>query len=524
MKKYLYIATVSLGLVACSSDYLETAPNDSIGTSTAFSTTENVALAVNGIAKMMTTQYLGTQGMNGEGTMKNWYNNFTGNDTQKANQTGWSSLWNNLASYKTSVTSTYGCYPWYYYYKLIGNANTVINRVDNATGSDADKKFLKAQGLVYRAYSYMQLLQMYSTRWCDSNNGSAQGVILRLIESDPSNESAKGCSTMAECYKQIYDDLDEAIKLFTESKKSPSDYYLPGLEAAYAVYARTALYREDWSTAAKYASMARTGHGIMGEKEYKAGFNTKNDEWIWGVYEAEDQTLYYYSYFAYIGSNSSASACRSYPVCISKELIEQIPASDVRRDLFLVPQTDTEFKEMNASTGRTTKGTMFTRGTNSGYVYSTSYIFGYMQFKLRASFMPGGGCFHLFRAAEMYYIEAEAECHLGHDEAAQDLLFAANGTYDKEMVKSSKIGADLLNEVKLYRRFDLWGEGHDWSDFKRWKQDIVRKPLEVSKGLASAGNFHSTFAITIPANDDSRWIWAIPSKETDYNDAFKLPE
>lgn len=514
----------SLGLASCSSDYLETTPNDAIATNTAFSTTENVALAVNGIAKMMTTQYLSTQGMNGEGTMKNWYNNFTGNDTQKANQTGWASLWNNLATYKTSVTSSYAYYPWYYYYKLIGNANTVINRVDDAAGPDADKKFLKAQALTYRAYSYMQLLQMYSTRWSDSNNGSAQGVILRVEETDPSAELGKPCSTMAECYAQIYKDLDEAISLFKASGQEPEDFYLPGLDAAYAVYARTALYREDWSTAANYASLARQNYSIMGASQYKSGFNSPNDEWIWGVYEAEDQTLYYYSYFAYIGSNSSASACRSYPVCISKELVEQIPTSDVRRDLFLIPQNDTEFKEMNASTGRTTKGTMFTRGQNSGYVYGTSYIFGYMQFKLRAEFMPGGGCFHLFRAAEMYYIEAEAKCHLNDYAAAQDLLFAANSAYDKEMVKSEKTGNDLLEEIQLYRRFDLWGEGHDWSDFKRWKKDIVRKPLDVSKGLESEGNWHATFAITIPASDDSRWIWAIPNKETDYNDAFKLPE
>lgn len=63
----------------------------------------------------------------------------------------------------------------------------------------------------------------------------------------------------------------------------------------------------------------------MNESQYKDGFHTPNSEWIWGVYEASDQTLYYYSFFAYIGSNSSASVCRSYPVAISMELIDQIP-------------------------------------------------------------------------------------------------------------------------------------------------------------------------------------------------------
>ena len=512
-------AAAALMLASCSSDYLETTPNDAISTATAFSTTDNCALAVNGLAKMMTTQYLSVQGMNGEGTIKNWCNSFTGNDTQKCNQTGWASLWNNLATYKTNKATSYNYYIWFYYYKLIGNANQIIDNVDNASGSDADKQFIKAQALVYRAYSYYNLVTMYCKRWCDSNNGASDGVVLRLKATDSGENQDQALSTLAETYAQIYSDLDDAISLFKQSGKTNTDFYLPGINAAYAVKARAALYREDWAEAAECASQARAGYSLMGEANYKAGFNEENNEWIWGVYEAEDQTLYYYSYYAYIGSNSSASACRSYPVAISKELIDQIPTADVRRDLFLVPQSDTEFAEMNAA-GRTTKGTMYNRGHNSGYVYSTSYIFGYMQFKLRAAFMPGGGSFNLFRAAEMYYIEAEADCHTGKQTQAQALLIEAVKPYNSSYT-CTKTGDDLLEEIKLYRRFDLFGEGYDWQDCKRWKKDINRKKLDVSKGLASPGSFHSTFAITISADDDSRWIWAIPNKECDYNSLLK---
>lgn len=524
MNKYIYIITAAatLGLASCSSDYLETIPNASVSKDAAFSTTENCAMAVNGIAKMMTTQYLSTQGMNGEGTIKNWCNNFTGNDTQKCNQTGWASLWNNLATYKQSETTSYNYYIWYYYYKLIGNANQIIDNVDNATGDEKQKEYIKAQALVYRAYSYYQLTTMYCRRWCDSSNGQTSGVVLRIKATDAGEPQDMPLSTLAEVYQQIYADLDQAIALFQSSgiNRSSDEFYLPNLNVAYAVKARAALYREDWQTAADNAKKARDGYSLMSVSEYFAGHNAQNSEWIWGVYEAEDQTLYYYSYFAYIGSNSSASACRSYPVAISKELIDQIPATDVRRDLFLVPQSDKEFKEM-ATSGRTTKGTMFTRGKNSGYVYGTSYIFGYMQFKLRAAFMPGGGSFSLFRASEMYYIEAEADCHLGRDADAQQLLYDVTKRFDPEYTKSQKTGADLLEEVKLYRRFDLFGEGFDWTDCKRWKKDINRKKLDTSKGLASPGNFHSTFAITISAEDYNRWQWIIPKKETDYNSLLK---
>ena len=505
-------------LASCSSDYLDTVPNDQTSTTTAFSTTENCALALNGVAKMMTTQYLSTQGLNGEGTIKNWCNNFNGNDTQKCKQTGWASLWNNLATYKNSKTTYYNYYIWYYYYKLIGNVNQIIDNVDAAKGPESDKAFIKAQALVFRAYAFYQLSTMYGIRWCDSENGSANGIVLRTSATDPTAPQDAPLSTLAETFEQIYKDLDDAIALFGKSggKRASSEFYLPDLSVAYAVKARAALYREDWATAADCAAKARSGYTLMSANDYAAGFNAPNSEWMWGVYEAEDQTLYYYSYFAYIGSNSSASACRTYPVAISKELIDKIPATDVRRDLFLVPQTDTEFKEMD-SYGCTKKGTMFTRGKESGYVYSTSAIYGYMQFKLRAAFMPGGGSFNLFRASEMYYIEAEADCHLGKDSEAQQLLYDVTKRFDPAYTKSTKTGADLLDEVTTYRRFDLFGEGFDWTDFKRWKKDIVRKKLTVSKGLASPGSFCSTFAITIKADEINRWQWAIPNKECDYN-------
>ena len=521
MKQHILtiIAAASLLFPSCSSDYLETVPNDQISTATAFSTTENCALALNGIARMMTTQYLETQGMNGEGTIKNWCNNFTGNDHQKCSHTGYAPLWNNLVTYKGNKTTPYNYYIWFYYYKLIGNANQIIDNVDGAKGSDSDKAFIKAQALVIRAYCFYQLSTMYGIRWCDSENGSAKAIVLRTSSTDPTETQDAPLSSLAETYAQIYKDIDEAISLFGQSdaKRASSEFYLPDLSVAYAVKARAALYREDWATAAECAAKARAGYTLMNAEDYAAGFNAPTSEWMWGVYESEDQNLQYYSYFAYIGSNSSSSQCRTYPVAISKELIDQIPVTDVRRNLFLVPQTDTEFKEMNTA-GRTTKGTMFTRAKNSGYVYSTSYIFGYMQFKLRAAFMPGGGSFSLFRTSEMYYIEAEADCHLpGKEGEAQQLLYDVTKRFDPSYTQSTKTGEDLLAEVKLYRRFDLFGEGFDWTDYKRWKQDIVRKPLDTSKGLASPGSFHSTFAITIKAEEYNRWQWVIPNKESDYN-------
>lgn len=508
MKKYIAMIAAALSLSACSSDYLETSPEDSVATPTIFSTTDNVKLAVNGLAKMMTDFYIG-HGFNGEGTIKTWYNNYMGQDFQKCNLTGWSPLINNESSMKQSNTSGYNYYIWFYYYKIIGNANAVIVNVDNASGAEADKEFYKAQALVYRAYSYSQLVQFYSTRWASSDNGKSAGVVLRLDQS----VGDLPLSSLGEVYAQIYKDLDDAIALFKSSGKDSDKFFLPGLNAAYAVYARAALNREDWTNAAKYAALARAGYPLMSSKQYADGFSEANDEWIWGVYESEDQSLFYYGFFANQGANSSANICKSFPCAISKELIDQIPETDVRRSLYLVP-TEEEYAECDKS-GQA--GPLLQARANQeirSKLFETSLVYAYMQTKFRAQFMPGGGSFSLFRAAEMYYIEAEADCHLNKDAEAQQLIYEANKDRDASLVKSSKTGAELLDEVKLYRRFDLWGEGFDWSDCKRWNQDLVRK------SKTDGGSFHDVFAVTIKASDEDRWTWVIPRKETDYNGAL----
>ncbi len=507
MKKYIFLFCIALlGLTSCGSDYLETAPEDKMGTSTVLGTTSNAALSINGICKAMTNQYLSTQGLNGEGSILNWYGTFTGNDAQKCNQTGWAALWN--STYHLRKNSIYLYYPWFYYYKLVGNANGIICNIDNAEGPDADKAFLKAQALTFRAYSFFRLAQLYSFRWKDTQ-GNTPGIALRLDQST----GDLALSTLSETYAQIYKDLDEAIALFKQSNqdRGSSEFYLPSLDVAYAVYAKAALTREDWQTAANYAKLAREGHSLMNAAQYSAGFNAPNDEWIWGVYEGPEQTLYYYGFYAYIGSNSSASACRTYPVAISKELIDQIPETDVRRSLYLVP-TEEEWEECN-SAGRST-GKLYTRAFKEygDRLYSTSLVYAYQQYKLMAEFMPGGGSFPIIRAAEMYYTEAEADCHLGKEADAQQLLYDAVKGYDAAYEKSTKTGDDLLTEVKLYRRFDLWGEGNDWFDYKRWGEPIVRK------SIADGGSFHTSFAVTIKPEDGNNWTWAIPEKESDYND------
>ena len=70
----------------------------------------------------------------------------------------------------------------------------------------------------------------------------------------------------------------------------------------------------------------------------------------------------------------------------------------------------------------------------------------------------------------------------------------------KELIRDSgrdpqytcdKSGQALLDEIKFYRRIELWGEGFSWFDFKRRKDTIVRHTFE------DGGNYMTNAAVTI---------------------------
>ena len=139
-----------------------------------------------------------------------------------------------------------------------------------------------------------------------------------------------------------------------------------------------------------------------------------------------------------------------------------------------------------------------------------------MQFKVRCNDTPGVGELNNFRSSEMLLIEAEAEYMLNNPSGAQAALIALNKTSGRDPEYScNKTGADLLNEIKLYRRIELWGEGFDWFDMKRWKDTLVRHTYE------DGGNFLTTLAVTIRPDEKNEWRYMIPTRETDYNKAVR---
>lgn len=525
--KYSLYAAMALCMASCGEDYLETSPEEYTSKTQLFESPESAQFAIHGIGRLMCKQYFSSQGKNGEGTVYAYCSEFTGDGMQKLSYSGWAAIIN--STYNQSNTNTNLHMTWYYYYRIIGNANQILENIPDEYASDAVKKewdYVKAQALTYRAYSYMMLSQFYCRRWTD-RNGQSRGLILRLDTStDP-----MPCSTLAQTLEQVYKDLDEAISLFnTCGKDRDSDInmrWIPNVDVAHAVYSRAALLRNDWQSVVTHSQEASNGYSIMGIEEYMAGFNTANKEWIWEVFNDDTQPIYYYSFYNYMSASCAGSASRSYPPCISKQIVDLIDPSDTRLAMYAIPtmeelisdgvfDADGNFLKISGS-GKVTKGDFFNRVrsefTNNGRTYSTTSVGYYLGTKFLVKSGVGDGCVPIFRMAEMLYNEAEAQYHLGNEAAAQACLNKATQPY-QEGYNCTKTGQDLWNEIIALRKFDLWSEGHSWVDLKRWGVSMVRKSW---KDGGSWADYFAGEDGNYGPEARNNWTYVIPQMETNYN-------
>ena len=120
----------------------------------------------------------------------------------------------------------------------------------------------------------------------------------------------------------------------------------------------------------------------------------------------------------------------------------------------------------------------------------------------------------------MWLLEAEACAEQGKTAEAQALLNEVNKPRDPQY-NCTKSGDDLINEVRLYTRLELWGEGTNWLLFKRWNMPIDRKAWV--EGDPESGNLPSALGVRIDPSNNHGWRFGIPRTERNYNDLVNEP-
>ena len=493
MKKIkLYIIAIAVGMLilpqSCSKEFLETTPTEQIPGNLVFTSVAGAWGALNGVHRSMYIQYNSSQSHGGMAGMY-LYIDMLGTDIVfNTSANGWY-----LNAYKwvdhRNDRSSMVLY-WTNLYRMIGNINQIITQIDALPGSETEKNAIKGQALTYRAWAHFMLVQLFAERYVAGGQNNQLGV--------PYMEEVtlvgKPRNSVAEVYTKINGDLTQAITLL-DGYSRPNKSHI-NKSVALAIQAQVALVQGNWSQAATSANAARQGYSFMTLVQHTEDGYSKhtNPENLWASYVQEDQTMYFYSFYAYMSNNFNSTAIRQSPKSINKELYDKISSTDVRKG-FWYPNAVADKKP---------------------FIQSNGVRFNYMSSKFQAvSSSDGRGDFPWIRVAEMYLIEAEALARqVGKESQARDVLYLLAKNRDPEYVLSSNSGQALIDEILTQRRIELWGEGRNWTDLKRLNLPLVR-PTSANAGRGLHVESFATIVNEQPGTKN--WVWLIPKAEIDTN-------
>ena len=381
------------------------------------------------------------------------------------------------------LTSRNNKFIWQFFYKVINNANGIINTVSD----DATKETLvfKYKSYAYRAIAYFYLIRIYQhTRASDSTEA---------IPIDFGDFVGQPKSTVGEVKKQILDDLTLAYDGLKTYKRPSKEEIDTNVVAAYL--ARYHLTYENWLEAEKFADIAMKTGSISSDVTH--GFDELSlSEAIWGSIVTEATSEVYRSFFSHASQINDGYSGWNHFKTINSNLYDMIPATDKRRAWF----ADKEYAP----------GTILVPGTWGHYNKTPKYT------SLKFIAQPGPGKFigdYIYlRNTEFYLTKAEALARQDKNTDAQQILYELNSVRDTNYTKSTSVGQALIDEILMYRRIELWGDGVASFDMARNGVGLNRKDGRLNLVMPGAD-------LVIPALD-SKMIYQIPQKEVDANPNF----
>jgi starch-binding outer membrane protein, SusD/RagB family len=489
MKKYFIIVSAfALALTSCSKKYLnEVTPNDgSIASNLVFVNKATVDNAMTGCYYLMQRYVNGQQNMYGWKTAQFNFD-MRGNDliSDPANWWLYENNWSDN-TYGRIATAARNAQIWNLCYKVIDNANAIIEGVPAIQEGQTTKDQLIGEARALRAWAYFQLARIYQFTYAKDPN--APGVPLRTksVLSSSAEELTAGVprSSLKDVYGQITSDLEYAVGVMTTTR---IDKYRFNKNVAQGVLAE--VYQEMamadptlWAKAVSNAVAARSGFPLMSAADYKTGFNdAKNGEWMWALQFNASQSLSFAGFFGYIEPTNTPNTSfkpRYNDIFVNSTFVALFDTLDARYQF--LPAT----------------------GQNSSRPWKK-----WVTIKFQDNASQSGDLVEM-RSAEMYLIEAEGLAQQNQLEAAKDALFVLQKRRNPNAVRSTAATKDeLINEILVERRKELYGEiGVEYFDLKRYQRPLVRNGIQWS-------------LLTIPATDN-RWRWQIPQTEMDANKAL----
>lgn len=456
---FLLLLTTIVITTSCSKEFLEEPKaTDGITADVVFSDRAIVEAFITGILRNFRSQYstVDTGGLyalffarsvKGNDLIQaaNWYQFDYDNDNREPN-------------YRRTI------FNWDYNYDMINQANVLIKGVQESSLDEVSKAEFIAVGKTLRAFHYFQLALEFAP-----NYNNDRSVSRLPIYTEPATGDSEGnpTSPLSDVYDLILEDLKSAIQDLPDSRLGKS--YI-NKAVANGILANVLLVtQDDWELASDAAKAAYGGNAATAviSTNWGAGFNNIEDnEWIWGMYQDEVESNFYYAAPHVMTDHLTLSYQATY---VNKFFVETFSDTDVRKLFFDIYGSTTPYREF----------------------VTTKFAFTF------DADLP------IMRKSEMVLIDAEAQYYINQTNA-KNLLFALQQERDPNATMSANTGQALLDEILLERRKELYGEtGVEWFDAKRYRKAIIRD------------NVHRIVK-NVPA-DSPLFFLKIPQKEIDAN-------
>lgn len=396
---------------------------------------------------------------------------------------------------------------WRTYYSYILGTNAALDYLNDVSGTENEKAYVRAQAYALRAFYYFNLVNLFGEPYNHDKN--AGGVSLKLTSSLSSSYEAR--ETVGEVYEQIIKDLDEAEKSFLtlpEEQQKKGTYRMT-LPAVQLIRARVCLHINDMEGAAKYAKK------VIDDWDYELYdlnfFRATNDvaypnyavadnsETIWTYGNVSDAFNAALTVMGYLQDGTTAA----YSLNASADLVACFKEGDLRKDLYLVKElrgpANATKDQLKPAEGHYLPWSKCPLAYNNA-ISSNKNVFGMS-----------------LRLSEAYLILAEAVYDTDKKLALQMIndLRRKRYTDDQEYTDVNYSGEDLLDFIREERRRELCFEGQRWFDLRRYGMPSF-KHRWVENGTI-VGNY-------VLEEGDAAYTLPIPASVLERNPALKQNE
>ena len=358
---------------------------------------------------------------------------------------------------------------WEFYYDRIKEANKLLEAlslIEPYLSENTRTLFsqIKGEALCIRAWGHLNLVQIYAERYNEVGNNIQLGIPYR----ESSSIAALPRHTVEEVYNKINKDLDVAADLLEGIEIK---YYYPRIienhyteKVVYGLKARASMAMHDYANAIinveKAISLAEeSGNLLMTGEQLYHGFADiiwDTQEAMWASSPNDDETIYFYSFYAYMSWNYSSTAIRQGVKCINADTYDTMSKTDIRRNWW--DATGQKSVPLSSFTKIPYQNRKFKARSFDSSDYSSTSV----------------GNVPYMRLAELYLTYAEALARAGRDAEAQTVFSKFQITRDPSYTSKGNIGDALIEEIMNSRRIELWGEGFRFYDLKRLHLPIKR--------------------------------------------------